>query len=127
MLGSQCKIENKQVAFPVGPDGKYSALWGHALNTKEAFFSNKPDRHPSSKGLPKGHIPLNNYLAVPALIGNTVFGLIALANSERPYAEQDIEAIKRLAEVYALALHRNHYELDSVFFIELNLLISESV
>ncbi len=49
----------------MGENGNYDALWGYALNTKEPFYTNSPDQHPSSKGIPWGHVPLQNYLAVP--------------------------------------------------------------
>jgi len=112
MFGKQCTVKDQRITFPVGPDGKYDGLWGHALNTKEPFFSNQPDQHPSSKGLPEGHVPLKNYMAVPVLFGKTLSGLIALSNSDRDYTGRDLEAIGRLAEIFALALYRNQYELD---------------
>ncbi len=37
MFGKQCHVKDQRIAFPIGPDGKYAALWGHALNTKKAF------------------------------------------------------------------------------------------
>ena len=118
MFGNHCRVQDLKIAFPIGPDGKYPALWGHALNTQEAFFTNKPDTHQSCKGLPEGHVSLNNYLAVPVHIGDRLAGMIALANSERDYSESDIEAIRRMAEIFSLALHRYHYELDRTTMAE---------
>ncbi len=112
MFGDACKVKDQRIAFPIGDDGQYGGLWGHALNSQKAFFTNTPDTHPSRTGLPKGHIPLKNYLAVPVVMGDHLLGLIALANSERVYTEQDIIAIQRVAEIFALALHRADYEIE---------------
>ncbi len=110
MFSEQCTIKNQQITFPIDDDGKYGALWGHALNTKKAFFTNSPYNHEKFKGLPKGHIPLKNYMAVPVLMRNNLLGLIALSNSDREYNEQDILHIQRISEIFALALHRQAYE-----------------
>ncbi len=112
MFGKQCRMKDQRIAFPIGPDGKYDALWGHVLNTRKAFYTNQPVKHPSAKGLPQGHIPLGNFLAVPVLIDNHLAGMVALANSNRDYSHKDIEIIERLSDIFAFALHRNRYEMD---------------
>lgn len=113
MSGDACRMDDAQaVAFSIGKDGKYPGLWGHALNTGEAFFTNTPERHPSSTGLPGGHVPLKNYLAVPVMTGKRLLGLIALANADREYSEQDLTSIQRIAEVFAFALHRAEYDAE---------------
>ncbi|MCP3926739.1 MAG: ABC transporter substrate-binding protein [Desulfobacterales bacterium] len=112
MFGENCRVKDQKIAFPIGEDGKYSALWGHSLNTKEAFYTNQPEEHHKYKGLPEGHIKLKNFLSVPVLIGNSLLGQIALANSEQNYTDQDLKSIKRIAEVFALAVYRQDYEYE---------------
>ena len=86
MMGQyQVQGEDRRIVFPIGDDGKYPALWGQALNTREGFFSNAPGGHPASKGLPKGHVPLERFLTIPVMHGDELVGQIALANSQ-PYA-----------------------------------------
>ncbi|NOX33444.1 MAG: transporter substrate-binding domain-containing protein [Deltaproteobacteria bacterium] len=114
MFGEQCKLQNKNVVFPIRHDGKYNALWGHALNMKKSFFSNKPESHPESKGLPQGHIPLENFMAVPVIMGESLIGLIALANSGRDYTDQDLRSVQRMSEIFALAIHRQEYEIKRI-------------
>ncbi len=108
MLGELCRVsvQGGSITFPRRPDGSYPTLFGHALNTGVGFYTNAPDRHPASVGLPEGHIPLKNFLTVPAVVAGTVVGQIALANSTRDYTDRDLHAIERIAKLYALAVQR---------------------
>lgn len=110
MFGTACRMKDQKIAFPIGDDGIYGGLWGHALNTKKSFYTNKPDSHSKSTGIPEGHIPLKNYMAVPVLIGKELLGLIALANSDHDYSDHDLKSIERIAEFFALAVYRESYE-----------------
>ncbi|MDI9609572.1 MAG: PAS domain S-box protein, partial [Candidatus Verstraetearchaeota archaeon] len=125
--------------FPPDPDGKYRSLFGHALNTGEAFFTNSPRSHPASNGTPPGHVQINRFLAVPVLglPSRAVLGLIALANPRtdasgqqikvgaqserseamtegsrplRDYTEEDLKAVSFLAHYFSLALQRKALE-----------------
>ena len=97
---------DKKISFPPYQDGSYKALWGHALNTHEPFFTNNPPEHPASKGLPEGHIPLSQFLSVPVMFSSELIGQISLANPGRGFDNSDLDIIKRLAQLYALALIR---------------------
>jgi len=112
MMGKQCLVrgEDKRIIFPIGADGLYPSLWGHSLNTREAFLTNAPDKHEASRGVPGGHIPIRNFLSVPAFIGEELLGQIAVANSPRDYTDRDLYAVKRLAELYAMAIQRRRTE-----------------
>lgn len=92
--------------FCPGPDGTYAGLWGHALNTGKAFFTNDPAGHPARGACPPGHVPVGNFMGVPVMLGDEILGEIALANSTRGYTTDDLEAVKRLAQLYAFAIHR---------------------
>jgi len=112
MLGRQCQVgaEDERIAFPKGPQG-YGGLWGHALNTKKSFYTNQPQEHEAfGDSLPQGHVPIERFLAVPAVSGGELYGLIALANPDRDYTESDVEVIERLARLYAVAIQRKRAE-----------------
>ena len=108
MMGKECRIPpgNRGVAFPRTPDGSYPSLWGHVLNTGKAFFTNEPRTHESSRGLPEGHIPLENFLTVPAQVGGRLVGQVALASSPQGYTERDLEVVERLGRLYSVAVER---------------------
>jgi PAS domain S-box-containing protein len=108
----QCGILNGQqkISFPVVSDGRYPGFWGHALNTREASYTNVPAAHPAFIEIPERNVLLERFLSVPALIGDEPVGQIALANSDREYTDRDLGAIQRLAEFYALAIVRMRIE-----------------
>ncbi len=108
-----------------GPTGKipkfsktndgYPNLWGHSLNTKKAFYTNNPELHEESGGVPIGHFKVTNFLSVPAIVDNKLVGQVALANSAQPFNENDLEGVKKLTNLYSLAIQklRNVQELIS--------------
>ena len=113
MIGDSCRISQyeKGIVFPVGADGVYPTLWGHCLNTKKAFYTNAPTTHPAARGTPDQHIPLDSFLSVPAIIGSELFGQISLANAPGGYGDEDLNGVKRLAAIYALAIQREQTRL----------------
>ncbi|MGZ4931867.1 MAG: PAS domain S-box protein [Halobacteriota archaeon] len=113
MMLDECAIPEaqRQIRFPIGPDGKYHALSTHAINEKKGFFTNTPAEHPASTGAPDGHVPIRQFLAVPALVSDEVAGEIALANPERDYTRRDVAVVGRLAEeLFSLAVMRMRAE-----------------
>ena len=111
MLGDPCGVASqKKIVFPQEENRNYQGLWGHSLNSLDAFFTNSPQEHPAAAGTPAGHISIQRFLSVPIILGQKLVGQIALANKGGDYTEQDLAAILRVAEFYALALQRNKVE-----------------
>lgn len=112
----QCEVYDdgkipEEIRFPIGADGRYSGLWGHCLNTKESFYDNEARNHPSAMGAPEGHVGIERFLAVPVLIDEELVGEIALANPpDKDYNQEDLKAVERIAEFFALAIQRKGYE-----------------
>lgn len=108
----KCEIDSSQklLRFPANPDGSYSGLWGFGVSEKQAFYTNDVPNHPSSTGVPDGHMPLKRFMSVPVTLENELVGQIALANSSRDYTDDDLYAIGRLAEFYSLAIQRRRIE-----------------
>lgn len=98
--------DKQRITFPIEPDGTYPTLWGHALNTRESFYTNSPSKHSSSTGLPVGHVAIDRFLTVPVMLGEQLVGQVALANKEEDYTDRDLETTQRMAAYYALAIQR---------------------
>lgn len=109
MLKDQCRVtgESRKLVFHPEKDGRYPGLWGHSLNTLEAFYTNSPPTHQTSTGVPQGHIAIDRFLSVPVMLGKELVGQISLANKARDYSESDLEATTRVAWFYALAIQRS--------------------
>jgi PAS domain S-box-containing protein len=107
-----CRVrqEERSVKFPVGGDGRYPGLWGHSINTAEGFYTNSPAAHEASVRMPEGHVPLVNFLSVPAVFDGQVIGQISLANKEGGYEDLDLEAVRLIADLYALLLNRKRVD-----------------
>lgn len=100
-----CQVENKGAVFT-----KFSGLWGWVLQNRWPLLTNDPAGDPRSSGVPEGHIPIERFISVPALLGNTLVGQIALANAPRDYTDRDLNLLERLASLYALAIQRQRAE-----------------
>jgi PAS domain S-box-containing protein len=100
-IWEQCGIEDKAIVF-----SEFTGLWGWVLNNRKPLLTNAPQEDPRSTGVPAGHIPIERFVSVPALLGGALVGQIALANSDREYTEKDLEVLNRLADLYAMAVLR---------------------
>jgi PAS domain S-box-containing protein len=108
-IWGQCEVEGATASFD-----HFSGLWGWVLDHRQPVFTNNPNDDDRSSGTPVGHVPVHSFLAAPALIGEELYGIVALANSENDYIQQDLAAIEPLAALYALAIQRNRQE-DETF------------
>ena len=101
-IWSECHVPDKSIIFE-----KFGGLWGWVLNNKESILTNQPNDDPRSTGTPLGHIAIETYLAVPAVVNENLVGIISLANSDE-YYPRDLEFVKRLSDLYAIAISRKH-------------------
>ncbi|MBA4309593.1 MAG: hypothetical protein C0425_04585 [Chlorobiaceae bacterium] len=132
-IWDQCQVADKQIIFE-----KFTGLWGWVLNNKKSLLTNRPNEDFRSEGIPKGHLPIDKFLAVPAIDGDKLIGQITLANKSEDYSEFELKAMERLASVFALAVLRQRiqeslYESEETFRAlfekssDGNLLIEDSV
>ncbi len=87
-----------------------SGMWRWVLDKKKPILTNLTSLDPRFTGMPAEHFPVRQFLAVPAIMAGTIVGLIVVANSSCPLAERDLKAVERLAELYAIAVHRTRTE-----------------
>ncbi|HKJ97363.1 MAG TPA: GAF domain-containing protein [Desulfotignum sp.] len=101
----ECQIPDKSIVFE-----KYCGLWGWVLQNQTPVMANDMDNDPRSSGTPEGHIKIQAFLGVPAMIDGRVAGQIALANPVDAYKDIDLTIVKRLATLFAMAIQRHRYE-----------------
>ena len=104
MNGCRLDPAEKRVVFSRGADGLYPGIWGHALNTGVAFYTNAPTTHAAATGVSAGHLAIDRVLSVPVLFGQELLGQITLANPARDFTDHDLKIIARVADLYALTL-----------------------
>jgi len=102
---NQCKV-----AEPGSILDKSWGLWRRVLGQGQGYFSNDLARESLGAGAPAGHIPISRLLAAPAMVRGELAGVIALANARRDYTELDLERLRRLASLYALAIQQKRWE-----------------
>ena len=100
-----CKVPDKNIIFK-----EFAGLWGYGLEHRQPVLSNDLAADPRSSGTPQGHIPIHNFVSVPAMLGEQLLGQLAVANAPRDYSAKDQEVCERLALVYALSIQRQRAE-----------------
>ncbi|MCI5145765.1 MAG: PAS domain S-box protein [Candidatus Electrothrix sp. AR3] len=92
---------DKKERVPCGP-------WSRVLQSTQGFYTNSIASYTevSQQG------PYRNYLNVPAVIDNKPVGQIALANKLGNFNRHDLEAVERLAAVFALSIQRKQMEIS---------------
>jgi PAS domain S-box-containing protein len=93
----------------------HELLTDQVLKNRKPFFTNTPINKPDGKTkLPDGHFHIQNFISVPVIADEHIMGQIAMANSSRSYSERDVDAIMRIANLYALAIRmeRSKKELE---------------
>ncbi len=107
-IWERCEVAGKNILFEnlsskAGLDGW---VWKH----RKPVLTNNPVQDPRYHGVPPGHVPVSRLIMAPAMVGEERFGMIAVANSQRDYTEEDLNTITRLSELYALAIQRKQAE-----------------
>jgi PAS domain S-box-containing protein len=71
-------------------------LFGEALVTGRPVISNSPSMSERRGGIPEGHPPLKQFLALPIIRDNSLAGLIGIANCPDGYSEADVTFLQPL-------------------------------
>jgi diguanylate cyclase (GGDEF)-like protein/PAS domain S-box-containing protein len=102
LLGAQNAVD--------GPLHEGSGMWRWVLEKQKPILTNMTSLDPRYTGMPDWHFPVRQFLAVPAIMSGAIVGLIVVANGAIPYVERDLQAVERLATLYAIAVHRTRTE-----------------
>jgi len=104
-IWDDCRIAGQKL-----PLHETKGLLGWVLSNKLPLLSNVASTDPRSSGVPDGHVAVERFLGMPAMLNGQLIGILALANSERDYDLQDLKVVERLASLYALAFQKQRNE-----------------
>jgi signal transduction histidine kinase len=83
-----CEIDKKPLVFPIEKSG----VWGNAIrNRKTLIINNYKKSYPNKKGLPKGHVSINNLMVIPIVRKKRIVSVGAVANKNSDYTKKDSE------------------------------------
>jgi PAS domain S-box-containing protein len=106
----ECRMTPSSSAHAVPTGFKIHGIYGRVLKDGKGFFSNKPSSHPDRIGLPSGHPELHSFLGAPLVGDGRTVGMIGLANRERGYAQEELEALEAMTPAMVEALSRKRAE-----------------
>ena len=86
-------------------DMEIRGFWGKVIKEGKSLIVNDPLSHPESIGTPEGHPVINSFLGVPLKYGDITTGLIAVANKDGSYGDDDIYILEKLALAFMEALY----------------------
>ncbi|HIJ07325.1 MAG: Putative PAS/PAC sensor protein [Methanomicrobiales archaeon 53_19] len=103
----KCRVRDTPIQFPIESGG----VWGECVMTRSPTLINLYEApHPTKHGLPEGHVPITRYLSVPVLLGSRVFAVLAVANKEDEYRDDDISALATLGNLMGELIFRQRAE-----------------
>jgi len=91
-------------------DMEIRGFWGRAIKEGESQIVNDPGSDPDRLGLPEGHPPITRFLGVPLKQAGRTVGMIALANKEADFDQNDKQSVEALSMAFMEALMRKQME-----------------
>ena len=85
-------------------------IYGRVSTDGKPVLTNDPGSHPDRIGLPPDHPPLTAFLGVPLVRGSQTIGMIAVANRDGGYEENDVQALEAIAPALVEAFDRKRAE-----------------
>lgn len=106
----QCHMYDKTGHICLPHDYVVHGLYGSVIINGKSFFTNDPQSHPDSKGLPEGHPPITSFLGVPLILDGKTIGSIAVANRKGGYNCEQLEDLEAIAPAVTQVLQRRKVE-----------------
>jgi PAS domain S-box-containing protein len=103
-----CAVPQKPLHYPVSTAG----LWADCIRKRSATVVNDYPHHEGKKGYPQGHVLITRYMAVPVFEGEHIRAVVAVANKEEPYTEEDVGALTTLGNTFWELTQRRRAEED---------------
>jgi PAS domain S-box-containing protein len=93
----KCEVPDKRILFPRETWGDSS--WPRAIRQKRTICLNE-----TSTRTPEGHIPITKHINLPLIHQGEVVGLIAVANKDTDYTDEDVALLETIGGAIAPVL-----------------------
>ena len=104
---AECAIADAPTCYALDKTG----IWGEAVRQRRPIVVNDfQAAHPLKKGCPEGHARLLKFMTLPILQGNSIVGVVGLANKETDYNETNILQVSLLMEAVWKVIERKQAE-----------------
>ena len=102
-----CSVMDKPIHFPIDKAG----IWGECIrNRAPSIINDYSAFHPAKHGYPEGHVPVTRYLGVPVYDGTQIVAILAVANKETDYQEEEVQTLMTLGNLMWEIIHRKQAE-----------------
>ena len=92
---AECSIDKPPTCYELDKTG----IWGETVRQRRSIVVNDfQTENPLKKGYPEGHVQLLKFMTVPIFNGESIVGVVGLANKEADYDEIDILQVSLLLE-----------------------------
>lgn len=88
----------------------FDNIFGHVILNQKPILTNDPSHHPANKGALEGHPVLTSFLGVPIFFGDTIVGMIGLANRPNGFDESIIQMLTPLISTLGVLIHARNLE-----------------
>jgi two-component sensor histidine kinase len=92
----QCRMSDTTIVFPAD---SWGGIWGASLTTMKSILSNSPG------SVPDGHIAITRCVFVPIVDREELIGLLAVANRDTDYLDEDRDLMESVARRIGPILH----------------------
>jgi PAS domain S-box-containing protein len=104
----RCNVPQKPLHYPVATAG----LWAECIRKRHAIVVNDYSQQEERKGYPEGHVPISRFMAVPVFEGDHIRAIVAVANKDEPYTNEDEGALTMLGNTFWELTQRRNAEQD---------------
>lgn len=106
---AMCQIQDKHIDFEVAKTG----IWGEVVRQRKPMIINDfKSENPLKRGVPKGHVEVENYMSIPVFDKGKIVLIIAVGNKQGNYTETDIQELTLLMEGVWNVIKQRNYERD---------------
>lgn len=102
-----CQVRDKPLHFPIDKAG----IWGECIRNRTSCLINDYSLpHHAKHGYPEGHIDITRFLGMPVFDGDRIVAILAVANKESDYRDDDIDALQTLGTMTWEIIRRKRAE-----------------